>query len=222
MSARPLAALALAATLGAAAACTKTTAPPKAVSDPIADSADYVMFGVRNFLTDKGVQQAQLESDTVFVFNEGTRFMLRKVRLTFYTQQGAPNAVLVGKRGRYDTREQQMEALGDVVVTSTDGRRLETQQLKFDQARNEISSDSAYVATEGGRRQSGIGFRSDPNMNNVQCLRACSGIVGNVALPTSAGPANPAAPAPAAPSAGDTSRGRTLRAGDRPGSFRLP
>jgi LPS export ABC transporter protein LptC len=203
----------------AAGACTKTQAPPVVSRDPAADSADQVMFGVRHFLTKSGVRQAQLMSDTALMFDEGTRIMLRKVRLTFFTESGTENAVLVAKRGRYDTRNQVMEGIGDVVVTSNDGRRLETQQLKFDQARNEISSDSAYVATEGGRRQSGIGFRSDPNMNNVQCLRACSGVVGAVSLPTSPAPTSTASPAnPAAPR--DT--GRALRPGDRPGTFRLP
>jgi hypothetical protein len=118
--------------------------------------------------------------------------------------------VLVANRGRLDTRNQVWEGFGDVVVTTTDGRRLETQQLKYDQARNEISSDSAYVATEGGRRQSGIGFRSDPNMRNVRCLQSCSGVLGPVNLPTESAPATSTAPAPA------------TRPGDRPGSFRLP
>ena len=214
MSARAFVLAALAGAVVAAAACSDTTPPPVQSADPMADSADQVMFGVRHFLTKGGVRQAQLLSDTALMFDEGTRILLRKVRLTFYTPQGTENAVLVGRRGRYNTREQVMEATGNVVVTTTDGRRLETQQLKFDQARNEISSDSAYVATEGGRRQAGIGFRSDPNMNNVQCLRACSGVVGSVNLPTQAGPA------PTTPARPDT--GRALRPGDRPGSFRLP
>lgn len=212
-------AAALAALLLSAAACREQRQPPVASSDAVVDSADQVLFGVRHFLTDDGVRQARLQSDTALVFDDGTRILLRKVRMTFFTEAGVENAVLVSKRGRYDTRSQQMEAVGDVVVTTTDGRRLETQQLAFDQSANQISSDSAYVATEGGRRQEGIGFRSDPQMNNVQCLRACSGIVGSVNLPTQASPAaaaNPAAPRPAARDTGG------VRAGDRPGSFRLP
>jgi LPS export ABC transporter protein LptC len=209
---------ALAAAMLLVAACTDTKAPPVLSKDPVADSADQVMFGVRHFLTDDGVRQAQLLSDTAFMFDEGTRILLRKVRLTFYTETGVQNAVLVARRGRYDTRSQVMEGNGDVVVTTTDGRRLETEQLKFDQAKNEISSDSAYVATEGGRRQSGVGFRSDPNMNNVQCLRSCSVVAGAVNLPTQGAP--PAAPAAPAPDRRDTSG--ALKPGDRPGSFRLP
>ena len=208
---RPLLGLLVALPLAAAVACKESKAPPVASTDPVADSADQVMFGVRHFLTDKGVRQAQLLSDTAFMFDDGTRILLRKVKLTFYTEMGTENAVLVARRGRYATRNQVMEGTGDVVVTTTDGRRLETQQLKFDQARNEISSDSAYVATEGGRRQSGIGFRSDPNMRNVQCLRACGGSLGAVNLPTET-----------APTAAPTATPPGLQPGSRPGTIRLP
>ena len=48
---------------------------------------------------------------------------------------------------------------------------------------NEISSDSAFVLTEPGRRVEGIGFKSDPNMQNVQILKTKSGSTGTVTLP---------------------------------------
>ena len=193
-------------------ACKKAKEPPVTPRSPLADSADQVMFGVRQFLTEQGVRQAQLRSDTAFMFENGTRIELRGVHLTFFGTTGARTAVLTSRDGSYSTRENRMEARRDVVVVSEDGRRLETQQLRYDQGRNEISSDSAYVATEGGRRQSGVGFRSDPNMRFMQCLRACSGTVGEVALP--AGQQGGAAPR--ARTAGDTLRGDGTRAGTPP------
>ena len=76
-----------------------------------------------------------------------------------------------------------MIARGDVVVTTEEGRRLTTPELRYDQASNEISSDSSFVLTEPGRRLEGIGFRSDPNMQNVQILKTRSGSTGVVTLP---------------------------------------
>lgn len=198
-----------------AAACNKAKEPPVTLRSALADSADQVMFGVRQFLTEQGVRQAQLRSDTAFMFENGTRIELRGVHLTFFGTTGAKTAVLTSREGSYTTREQRMEARRSVVVVSEDGRRLETEQLRFDQARNEISSDSAYVATEGGRRQSGIGFRSDPNMRFMQCLRACSGTVGEVALPASQ-EAGAAAGPPRPRTAGDTLRADGTRAGTPP------
>ncbi|MEO7368849.1 MAG: hypothetical protein ABIZ36_12895, partial [Gemmatimonadaceae bacterium] len=100
-----------------------------------------------------------------------------------YTTTGARDAYLTSKRGTYRSRTGSMVARGNVVVITEEGRRLTTPELKFDQAMNEISSDSAFVLTEPGRRLVGVGFRSDPNIQNVRILRTKSGSTGAVTLP---------------------------------------
>jgi LPS export ABC transporter protein LptC len=178
------------------------TAPPQATGSSMLDTADQMMFGIRTILTDQGVRNAELEADTAFFFDENTRIELRGVKLTFHTRTGERNSVLTSREGTYNTRQSQMEARGNVVVVSEDGRRLTSEQLKYEQMRNEISSDSAFVLTEPGRRVEGIGFTSDPNMNNVRVQRLIEGegavSTGDLGQPRPAGPA----PAPAA----DTSR----------------
>lgn len=141
------------------------------------------MFGARFNLTDKGLSRAELLSDTAFFFDDNTRVELRKVETTFYTASGARDAYLTSKRGTYNSRLGSMIARGDVVVITEEGRRLTTPYLKYDQQINEISSDSAFVLTEPGRRLAGTGFRSDPNMQNVQILHTKSGSTGAVTLP---------------------------------------
>jgi LPS export ABC transporter protein LptC len=182
------------------------TAPPKASGSPMADSADQMMFGINTLLTNRGVLNAELEADTAFFFDENTRIELRVVKLTFYTRTGERNSVLTSREGTYNTRQSRMEARGNVVVVSEDGRRLTTEQLRYDQIRNEISSDSAFVLTEPGRRLQGVGFTSDPNMNNVRVNRL---IEGEGAVTTGdLGPAR----TPARPAAPDTPRaGRAPR-----------
>jgi LPS export ABC transporter protein LptC len=173
------------------------TAPPPVTRSPMADSADQLMFGINTLLTDRGVLNAELESDTAFFFDENTRIELRVVKLTFYTRTGERNSVLTGREGTYNTRQSRMEARGNVVVVSEDGKRLTTEQLRYDQQRNEISSDSAFVLTEPGRRLEGVGFTSDPNMNNVRVHRLIEGqgAVSTGELGSPRPPARPAAPA---------------------------
>jgi LPS export ABC transporter protein LptC len=149
----------------------------------LADSADQVMFGAHFNLTDKGLSRAELLSDTAYFFDENTRVELSKVETTFYTMTGARDAYLTSKRGTYNTRSGMMIARGDVVVITEEGRRLTTPELKYDQSLNEISSDSAFVLTEPGRRLAGVGFKSDPNMQNVQIFKTRSGSTGSVTLP---------------------------------------
>ena len=172
------------------------TAPPQATGSPMADSADQMMFGISTLLTDRGVLNAELEADTAFFFDENTRIELRGVKLTFYTRTGVRNSVLTSREGTYNTRQSRMEARGNVVVVSEDGKRLTSEQLRYDQLRNEISSDSAFVLTEPGRRLEGIGFTSDPNMNNVRVHRLIEGqgavSTGDLGQPQS--PTPPAAP----------------------------
>ena len=166
-----------------ASACDNRTAPPIVKAGSLADSADQIMYGAHFNLTDKGLSRAELLSDTAYFFEDNTRVELRKVEATFYTTTGARDAYLTSKRGTYRSRVGSMVARGNVVVITEEGRRLTTPELKYDQAMNEISSDSAFVLTEPGRRLEGTGFRSDPNMQNVRILKTKSGSTGVVTLP---------------------------------------
>jgi LPS export ABC transporter protein LptC len=170
------------------------TAPLRVSRSPMADSADQMMFGINTLLTDRGVLNAELQADTAFFFDENTRIELRIVKLTFYTRTGERNSVLTGNEGTYNTRQSRMEARGNVVVVTEDGRRLTTEQLRYDQIRNEISSDSAFVLTEPGRRIQGVGFTSDPNMNNIRVNRLIEGqgAISTGELGQSRAPARPA------------------------------
>lgn len=200
-------------------ACGNGKTPPLAARNALADSADQVMYHAKSILTDRGVMKAELHADTGYFFDDNTRIEMRAVETTFFTATGAKNAVLTSREGTYNTRTGNMEARGSVVVITQDGRRLTTPELRYIQGKNAITSDSAFVLTDSTHRQmTGIGFDSDPNMNDVRCLRACAGTAGVVSLtggnrdsassgaggPTGApssglSPVSPAAPRPPAP-----------------------
>lgn len=205
--------LLLVATASIAAGCQAGGTPP-VVSNALADSADQVLFGANAILTDRGIMRADLLADTAYFFDEGTRVEMRVVRVTFFNTTGTRSGVLTSREGTYLTRQGNMEARENVVVTSVDGRRLTSAQLRYDQAADEIASDSAFVLTEPGRRLEGIGFRSDAAMHNVRCLASCGGSAGAVTLPEE-GPTRP-------PASDTDSVRRTPPPGSRPGSFRLP
>jgi LPS export ABC transporter protein LptC len=114
-------------------------------------------------------------ADTIYVYRDQTLFVMRRVKANFNNDLGAPNGNLKGDRGTYDLRTQVLEGYGNVVVTSTKGERLTSNHLRYNQALNEISSDSAYTLVRNNETQRGIGFRSDPNLNVFRCLRSCGG-----------------------------------------------
>lgn len=179
-----------------ASACTTKKQPPVASQSPLADSADQVIYGLRFNLTDKGIDRAHLQADTAYFFDENTRIELEPVHTTFYTATGAKDAVLTSKRGTYNSRTSSMVARENVLVVSEDGRRLTTSELTYNQQRNEISSDSAFLMTEPNRQLEGVGFRSDPNMQNIRILKGASGTARGVT--TEAAPPPPT-PAPVVP-----------------------
>lgn len=166
-----------------AVACNDAAQPPIAPANPLADSADQVMWGVRVALTDDGINRARLRADTAFFFEQGTRIELRNVTTTFFNSLGQRTAVLTSREGTYTTRGGIVEARGNVVVVSDSGRRLTTEQLRYSPQTDRITSDSAFVLTEPDRRLAGIGFSSDPDMNNVQVLRLQGGEGGRINLP---------------------------------------
>jgi LPS export ABC transporter protein LptC len=176
-----------------AVACSSKKQPPVAAHSPLADSADQVMFKARFNLTDMGLQRAQLEADTAYFFEDNTRIELERVHTTFFTATGAKNAVLTSDRGTFNSRTNNMVARKNVLVVSEDGRHLTTPELIYNQQRNEISSDSAFVMTEPNRRLEGIGFRSDPDMKNIRILKGASGIARGVS--TQPAPATTTPPA---------------------------
>jgi LPS export ABC transporter protein LptC len=162
-------------TVAALGACQEGTKPPISARNPLADSADQIMFGISTFITDKGLLKAQLQADTGYFFDGNSRIEMRNEKTTFFTNTGEQSAILTSKEGTYITARSTMEARKNVLVVTTDGKRLTTEQLHYNQGTNEISSDSSFVMTEPTRELHGIGFVSDPNLINIRVKRVLSG-----------------------------------------------
>jgi LPS export ABC transporter protein LptC len=164
-------------------ACGKQgTTPPVKSGRTTADSAEQVILGVRMLLTDHGIQRGEMFADTAYVFEDQTRFELRNVRATFNSSTGTKDGVMSGDRGRYNLREQVLEGFGNVVIVTTEGRRLSSPHIKYMQGLNEVSSDTTFTLVEPGRNVSGIGFKADPQLTRIQILRSL-GAQGSFTLP---------------------------------------
>ena len=121
------------ASMAIVAGCRKSDKTTVAKVVTTADSADQVMYKPRTVLTDRGVQRAELTADTSYVFDENTRYELRIVSTVFFNRQGERDGTLTSKRGTYNLRANVMEARENVVITSTDGKRLSSPMVRFEQ-----------------------------------------------------------------------------------------
>ena len=158
-------ALFAAAPLVAALACRDGGRPTATVSP--ADSADQVLIGMSHYVTNNGVQRARVRADTAYFYSATQSALLRNVHITFYGLAGNETSSLTSKEGTYDWRTSDMEARGSVVVVTTDGRTLRTAQMHFNEAKNEVTSDGAFVFDSPDRHIEGEGFTSDPEFKNV-------------------------------------------------------
>ncbi len=159
----------------------KTTINTTAAS--ILDSADQVAFGSRTLVTDAGLLRAEIFADTTLFLEQNTRIAMRVVQGDFFNAQGAKDATMTSVRADYDSRIGSLDAYGNVIVTSVDGRVLKSPMLRYDAKLNQIMSDSAFVLTEpDGKEMRGVGFRADPNLNVVTVLRLDRGRGGSINL----------------------------------------
>ncbi len=180
MNARRLLVVVLACALSACQ--TKGAAPPVEARATLADSAEQMLVTTRSLLVDRGVQRGEMFADTVYVFDDNTRFEMRKVRVTFNTATGAKDGVMSANRGVYNARSGILEGFGNVVVVSNDGKRLTSPQLRYAKAINEVSSDTSFTLVRPGQTVSGVGFKSDPQLTRFTIRKGARG-TGTFVLP---------------------------------------
>lgn len=147
-------------------ACGDGGARPTATVSAV-DSADQVLDGFTHYVTSDGVRRSRIEADTAFFYENTQTAQLRRPRVTFFDPKGAEASHLTANRATYRWQDGGMEAAGRVVVTTPDGRRLESEALKFDAKANQISTDQRFTFTRGDEHIVGNSFRSDPDFKNI-------------------------------------------------------
>jgi LPS export ABC transporter protein LptC len=118
-------------------------------------------------VTNQGVRRSRVEADTAYFYENTQITDLRNIKVVFYDLKGEESSTLTARRGTYRWQNGSMEAEGNVVVVSPDGRRLRTETLRYDNAANQISTDKRFTFDRGTEHLEGNSFRSDPDFKNV-------------------------------------------------------
>jgi LPS export ABC transporter protein LptC len=142
------------------------------------DSADQVLEGFSHYVTNNGILRSRVEADTAFFFEPTQVNELHNLKILFFDIKGAESSTLTAKRGTYRWQDGSMQASGNVVVVSPDGRRLATDVLRYDNATNTILTDRHFTFDRGEEHLEGNSFRSDPDFKNVVTDRP-RGVTGN-------------------------------------------
>jgi LPS export ABC transporter protein LptC len=147
-------------------ACQEEVVRPSVTLDA-ADTADQVLYGMQHYVTDQGVRRSLVEADTAYVYQNTQMVEMRGVKVTFYNLTGDITSTVTGDSGTYLTRDGSMNARGNVVAVTPDGRSLRSEELKYDSRSQKISSDKPFVYDRADQHLEGNGFTSDPDFRNV-------------------------------------------------------
>ncbi len=161
-----LSALFALATIAALAACTASGVRPTTVTQT-ADSADQVLFKMSTRITESGVLRSFVDADTAYVYQRTQSMDLRRFAVRLFDEQGNHKSTLTANAGIYLMSTRRLDARGNVMVVSTDGRRLRTEHLVYDPAANQISSDTTFIFDGPDGHLTAKGFTSDVGFNNV-------------------------------------------------------
>ncbi|MDZ4257117.1 MAG: LPS export ABC transporter periplasmic protein LptC [Gemmatimonadales bacterium] len=138
----------------------------------LADSSDQVIDSMRTVITRNGVKTTELEADTAWIYQSRQVADLKGVRIVFYEPNGAVSSTVTADTGMYQMRDGTLDARGNVVATTPNGRVVKTEHLIFDRIANQIRSDTAYTFTSPTEEGSGMGFTTDPDFRRFQTTGA--------------------------------------------------
>ena len=157
--------------------CGEGGPPPTAAAIP--DSADQVLWGTTHWITVDGVRRARVDSDSFSMYETSQTAELFGVRVEFYSVEGSLSSTVTSDEGTYDLRTKNMEARGNAVARTPDGRELTTEILRYDRASGRITGPEAFVFDSPDGHLEGDGFTSDPDFRDVVATGARAGRIRN-------------------------------------------
>ena len=142
--------------------------------------------------TDSGRTQWTMYARQAATFSARDLVTARSVRIDFFGEDGIKSSELVAREGELFQRTHDMVARGNVVLQTTEGWRMSTEELHFLNSLRRITSDRLVRVEKEGSVLEGVGFESDPNLEHFEFQRDVRATVlpsaGRVTSPAPKGP----------------------------------
>src|SRR5262245_9661440 len=150
--------------LAAGCETTPKSAPgPSSGEMPDQEVSDFVVTE-----TDAGQPQWTLYARSAAIYNARNSIIARGVRVDFFDDKGARSSTLTAREGEMNQQRRDMVARGNVVLQTTEGTRMSTEELQFLNQRQRIVSDRFVRVERAGDVLTGVGFESDPNLQHFE------------------------------------------------------
>ena len=116
-----------------------------------------------------GEKTWELEAKLIQQYQDQNMMVLEDVKVTFYTQEGR-SFILSGNKGKVYQDSKNMELVGDVLLTSSDGYRLKTHSISYHHLERKVTT-SDPVEVEGKEFQLvGRGMQVDMEARTIRIL----------------------------------------------------
>jgi LPS export ABC transporter protein LptC len=161
--------LACAALAAAALSCSQGDRPQRSLGTT--EMADQEFSDFTTMESDSGIVKWILEAPVARVYNLRKLLVTDDPKITFYDENGEVTSVLTADKGEFNQVSHDMTALGNVVVTTTEGYTLETESLIMVRELGEIHSEDFVKVTRGNDILTGYGFQGYPELKNVDIKR---------------------------------------------------
>ena len=109
-----------------------------------------------------------LTADHALVFEDAGRVEMTRFRVDFFDDHGGVRSTLTAREGLLRRRTNDMEAFGNVIVTSEDGTTLATERLTWNERTGKIESDRFVRVVQGRDEFTGVGLEADPDLKNIR------------------------------------------------------
>ena len=139
---------------------------PRAANLPSQEVTDFEMRE-----SDTGRPEWILVAKYAATYSARGTIVARDVAIDFYDNAGKKYSRLTAREGTVQQPANDMEARGKVVVTTTDGVKIETESLRFLNRQRKIVSDQFVRLERNGDVVTGIGFESDPSLEHFSILK---------------------------------------------------
>jgi len=162
-------ALLLALALALALASVGCDREPQPSADPAAPARvpEQEILDYRLIQTEAGVRRWTLTSERMRKYADQVEVELDEPRMEFY-RDGAYYSTLTARHGRANLDGKSMFAQGGVVVVTTDGRRLETEELRYDNGTGRITNTVFNRFTRGADVVTGYGLDASPDLEQFE------------------------------------------------------
>jgi len=152
--------------------CEDKIKPSVLSSVPSKDLPQQESWNSQIVLADSGRVKAIIDAGYLRVFETNERTLLSDgVTVRFFNSDGTAGSVLTSDEGAVDERTNDLEARGNVVVTSTDRTVMYSEELYWDEGRQLIHTPVFVRIVSPKERLQGIGMESDQQLRNYRIFR---------------------------------------------------